>query len=364
MKISATNAVKAFKCLQAECPDTCCKGWSMQLDDITFEKYKVAGLEEAVSYDGQVRVMRRDPKTDFCVKFEGGICSIHKNKGPEYLGDACNFYPRVTRNLGDETVMTLTPSCPEALRLMLIEAGENYSSIDAERLPSTLKDWLDEGISPEDAVKIHNRFLAECGSDAPANKVVARIWAASGSLAYIDQKDWAGAVDFMFRMADGKIPLPEKSVMDEYNILQIFLGLLHATGKARSERLAVVLDAIAVHLNVDIDFGALVIMPKGEPQKNADPQDEILKRYIATQISFSTYPFAGIGEDIQEKAKVLLFKFSLVRLALKAWDGDVIDCIQPLSRIVDHIADSQLMLRLMSSFGWDSESRLMGLLEE
>ena len=364
MRISSTSAVNSFKCLQSDCPDTCCKGWSMQLDDFTFEKYKGTSLEAAVSYDGTVRVMKRDPKTDYCVKFEGSVCSVHKEKGVEYLGDACNFYPRVTRNLGAETIMTLTPSCPEALRLMLEDGAEDYFGTEAERLPATLKDWLEDGISVGDGMKMHQRFLAECKADASAAKIMARIYSASNSLEYLDKKDWADATDFMLRMADGKMLPPEPQMMDEYNVLQVFLGVMHATGKGRSVRLDAVLDAIAIYLNIDIDYATLLINPKGAKKKTATGHDAVLKKYIAAQISFSTYPFAGIGADIKEKAKILAFKFALARLALDAWSGNAVDCLQPISRIIDHIADGALMLQLMNGFGWKSEGRVMGLIQK
>ena len=203
-----TKAVKSFKCLQDACSDTCCKGWSMQLDDATFAKYEANNLQNAVAFDGDVRVMKRDPKTDFCVKFQDGICSIHKNLGSEFLGDACNFYPRVTRKLGDEAIMTLTPSCPEALRLMLEEGADIYEESELERLPANLKNWADEKISAGDALKIHQRFLAECKEQISPEKLVSRVFSVASSLNYIEKQDWADATNFMFKMADGKLPTP------------------------------------------------------------------------------------------------------------------------------------------------------------
>src|SRR5579871_6894344 len=90
-----------FSCLGADCEDTCCKGWGMQLDNATYERYRARSPEllEAVSGEEGQRIMRRDPKTDFCVKFDGGLCGIQKQHGENFLGDACYFYPRVTRRL-------------------------------------------------------------------------------------------------------------------------------------------------------------------------------------------------------------------------------------------------------------------------
>lgn len=362
MKISLTKAAQNFKCLQADCPDTCCKGWSMQLDDATFEKYKGSGLENAVDHDGDIRVMKRDKATDFCVKFENGICAIHRDKGESYLGDACNFYPRVTRKLGEATLVTLTPSCPEAARLMLENGSAELTNTDAERLPSIMKDWLPSGVNEADAPAIHGRFLEECRADASSAHILARIYSVSSSLQYLDRKDWAGATNLMFRMADAKLLPPEPAALDEMHLFQVFLGILHATGKARGERLMRVLDSIAEYLGIEVDYTTLVVKPVKQPQQHK-AHDEILKNYLALQLSFTTYPFAGLGEGLFEKAKILIFKFCLTRLALEACgDMDVVDTIQPLARIVDHLGDARLMLNLMDSFGWNTEPRLLGLI--
>src|SRR5579885_2432723 len=92
--------LSAFRCLGAECPDTCCQGWNMQLDAAMRARYasEAPELLEAVADDGAGGfIMKRDPQTDFCVKFENGLCGIQQKYGTAFLGDACHFYPRSTR---------------------------------------------------------------------------------------------------------------------------------------------------------------------------------------------------------------------------------------------------------------------------
>jgi hypothetical protein len=361
MKITTTTAVKEFKCLQADCPDTCCKGWSMQLDDLSFEKYKKNGLEDAVAYDGEIRVMKRNPATDYCVKFEGGICGIHKDFGAEMLGDACNLYPRITRQLGAESVMTMTPSCPEALRLML-ENNEPVQ-IEPQRLPQNLKNWLDPEISNENAHKIQQRFLDETKAEASSAAVMGRIYSVCRSMGYINKAEWADAINFMFKTADGKLPPAQKSEMNNLNIFQVFIGILHATGKKPNERLMAVINAMSAKLGIEVDFQTLLLIPVANPNlaESSPIIEAILKKYLAAQISFSSFPFAGIGADPLEKAKILIFKYCLARLALLSFDGSEIDAIQPLSRIVDHLGNAELTLTLMNNF-WSKEANLVGLI--
>src|ERR1043165_3275808 len=108
-----TNAVARFSCLGADCPDTCCGGWGMQLTQETLEKYKQEAPElvDAVTSGEAELIMRRDPVTDTCVKFEQGWCSIHRDYGDAFLGDACHFFPRITRALGATILTTATLSC-------------------------------------------------------------------------------------------------------------------------------------------------------------------------------------------------------------------------------------------------------------
>ena len=76
----------------------------MQMDAVTLERYREKAPELLAAVESEPdgsHIMRKDPATGFCVKLEGGLCGIHKTHGETFLGDACYFYPRVTRALGD-----------------------------------------------------------------------------------------------------------------------------------------------------------------------------------------------------------------------------------------------------------------------
>jgi len=87
-------ALATFSCLGDKCEDTCCKGWSMQLDEATLERYKQKAPEllDAVEPAEETPwIMRKDKQTSYCVKYEGGLCGIHKKYGDDFLGDACQI---------------------------------------------------------------------------------------------------------------------------------------------------------------------------------------------------------------------------------------------------------------------------------
>lgn len=381
MKYTATNAVSEFNCLQADCPDTCCKGWSMQLDDTTFAKYEGTALEDAVAYDGQdkeFRVMKRDAETDYCIKFTDGKCGIHSEHGDELLGDACNFYPRVTRKFGDEVAMTATLSCPEITRLMLF-TDEPVKDIASEtnRFPESLKDYLPEGVDSDAVQKTHAAFLAACDEDASASKIVARIYSASQSLKYIPQAEWGNAAGFMLRMADGKLPEAGCDKSDYYRILQIFVALVYATKKKLQPRLLETVAEIQKAIGVEVDWQTLELEATDAGaldwsitkwKKQESKFNPILKKFVQSQISFNHFPYAGLAEGIEDKAKLLIIRFTITRLALMGLDEnaseeEIIRSIQSISRVMDHLGDPTLMLNLFEQSCWDNDAKICGLIE-
>src|SRR5579884_4117909 len=193
--ILRTQSVSRFTCLGDRCEDTCCQNWSMQVDDATLALYRKEApelLDVVEPSPDAPAIMRKNPNTGFCVRLEGGLCGIHKQYGAKFLGDACYFYPRVTRRLGEQVVQTATLSCPEIARLTLLQDhGCELVPADAERLPHSLKNYLPEGESAEDALAIHRAFVQAAGDPSvSAVQALLRMNSASRSLERIDRKSW------------------------------------------------------------------------------------------------------------------------------------------------------------------------------
>jgi len=333
----------------------------------------------AVAYDNQIRVMKRDPETDYCVKFTDGICAIHKEQGAPLLGDACNFYPRITRSLGLDTIMTATLSCPEIARLSLFDetrhpersegsfAGaqdDGWVEIETERLPSSLNNYQDPELSSEDCLKIHNIFLNACAVPDESELILSRIYSVASSLSRIAKKDWPDAAGFFLKTADGRLAQSISDPADKYKILQIFAAVFHATRKKMNPRLLESLEHLQTTIGAKIDWQTLELtLSEAEPEPT-ESRDDILKNYIAAQLSFTTFPFAGLGQNPIEKAKLLAFKFALAKLLIANLtdEAQIIQAIQSAARIIDHIASPDLIFNLMDQFGWTTEARILGLL--
>ncbi len=385
-----TRTVSQFSCLGDKCEDTCCKGWSMQVDDATLARYRAEKPEllAAVEPDEGAAswIMRKDEQSGYCVKLEGGLCGIHKDYGEKFLGDACHFYPRVTRSLGDTTVMTATPSCPEIVRLML--AGEDMLALepgDATRLPQTLKNYLPEDMSSDDALAAHRAFVNACADQSVTpERILLRAASASRSLELIAKKSWGQAAAFYIPNADARIPAAESNQADPFNLLHALSGLIVASRKKMPPRLlqtvgdmeralAVKLDweQVLIHTD-DTSVAAYARLKKNWEQVRAQ-YDEPLRRYLAMQFSLALFPFAGLGANLSERITIIGVRLATVRLALMCscaieeispQSDTVVRVIQSLSRFMDHLGNPGFSLQIYAETGWTRESRLCGLLDD
>ena len=130
-----------FKCIGGECSDSCCIGWNIDIDKITFRKYfKVQDQEMKKMFQKNVQNNERCSSEDVdygIVKLkkdkrcpfldEKNYCVIHSNLGEDYLSNVCTCFPRVTNKVDETYEMSLDVACPEAARLILLrEEGINF----------------------------------------------------------------------------------------------------------------------------------------------------------------------------------------------------------------------------------------------
>ncbi len=125
-----------FICTGALCPDTCCQGWEIVIDEATCERY-------AKMPDGEVRdllsraiVHRQEEQADgssaeiACIRMgkgqrclflrNDGWCLIQRKTTETNLSETCRTYPRVIYCWNESYAeRALCVSCPEAARLIL-----------------------------------------------------------------------------------------------------------------------------------------------------------------------------------------------------------------------------------------------------
>jgi lysine-N-methylase len=133
---------KEFKCIGGKCEDSCCVGWDVDIDKITFKQYyKVQDIEMRRMF--QKNVHNNDhclsPDVDYGkVKLKKGkkcpfldeesLCVIYSKIGEEYLSNVCTSFPRITNKVDGYYETSLDVACPEAARILLLkEEGIEFS---------------------------------------------------------------------------------------------------------------------------------------------------------------------------------------------------------------------------------------------
>lgn len=141
-----------FRCIGASCEDTCCAGWAVHLDRMTYERYqRLTGSKSAEI--ARSAVARMPNATDACFAEirlspqlvcpflieqdgpQGGLCTIQLEHGESYLSETCRIYPRKLVRVEGTTETSLRLSCPEAARQLLLGPPiVTAKYIQAERL--------------------------------------------------------------------------------------------------------------------------------------------------------------------------------------------------------------------------------------
>lgn len=124
MKIYRISFFDNFRCLSKNCPDTCCKGWIIPLDDDALSLYhSQSGLL-------LLRLLLTERKSDGIVCFNKNsrtcphltadkLCYLQKKHGEEFLCTACREYPRLYSNYKYFAKECLDLSCPVSARLFI-----------------------------------------------------------------------------------------------------------------------------------------------------------------------------------------------------------------------------------------------------
>lgn len=116
---------KDFACRGGGCPETCCRGWHIYVDEKTYARYqKAKGLKgvrlklSTFKMDGKYPMMRKlFYRCTFHTKER--LCAFQKNGTPELMPKVCRYYPRRITEHGDLWEVTLELSCVEAAKRFL-----------------------------------------------------------------------------------------------------------------------------------------------------------------------------------------------------------------------------------------------------
>lgn len=142
MKNIYPSYFEKFKCIADKCPDSCCKGWDVVVDDETNEYYQSVGgkfgeklkkLTE-IDCDGDRIFVSQSGRCPFWNENE--LCDIYINLGESHLCKTCREFPRLTQDYAAFTEHLLSFACPEATRLILgtDNAYDDFKNYDLDFL--------------------------------------------------------------------------------------------------------------------------------------------------------------------------------------------------------------------------------------
>lgn len=111
-----------FKCLAADCPSTCCGGWTVNVDpgtrkQIRSEKGLKGMIMNAAFSKGKSSHIIMPLGN--CPFHKRGLCSFQASGKNDLMPNVCRVYPRKSTTIGMRTEITPELSCIEAARLFL-----------------------------------------------------------------------------------------------------------------------------------------------------------------------------------------------------------------------------------------------------
>ncbi|MBU5480132.1 flagellin lysine-N-methylase [Blautia sp. MSJ-19] len=122
MQITKPVFYKEFSCIAGACPDTCCAGWQIMIDDRSLKKYhRYKGvfrnrLHNDIDWKEQ-SFRQYDHRCAFLN--EENLCDMYSEAGQDMLCDTCRKYPRHIEEFEGLREYSLSLSCPEAARIFL-----------------------------------------------------------------------------------------------------------------------------------------------------------------------------------------------------------------------------------------------------
>lgn len=375
-----------FRCTGPACPDTCCKQFTVLADPATLKKYTqdAPQLLDFITERQGLNVLKFDEQTGCCPKMSEGSCTIHAEYGTEFLTDVCHLYPRITRKLGEDVVMSGTVSCPEIARLALYADGafEQVQST-TDRIPFNVKDYLPQGLNAAQAQALNANIIQLVEQSDSAELALSKLAFFIMRFGDTPVDEWGATLDAGWNVMGAMLPAAQRDARDPFFLLITLTTLLAAGKITPSPRLSEVLRMMETALNCHIDpTNASVDMQEDSMARAAElntlwqthyaaQMQPVLMRLVMAQLHACFYPFAGLGDTPQQRISWFIVHFATVKLGLMALcaatgeapteDGTV-HVVQTITRVLDHLGTLDYALPMYHEAGWLETPRLIGLL--
>lgn len=397
-RVYGVPALKNFACLADKCQDNCCHSWDMPVDGTTEIIYREMCTELADSMttnsSNQV-IMRREQDTGCCNKYEHGLCTIHAKYGSNLLSDSCHFYPSQLWQIGkDGHWQGGTLSCPAMAKLLLQQVNLLATEYKLDRMPHDVKTLEVGGIEFSKLVNLHFDLIGIISTSTElSSQSLSQLHSIILSLMNFPEDNWPELISIYRQHPYSQFVGADSSPDQELQLLVLLVHLIKHYNYKVNERLAKIIKPIASLFGAEINWieGTVSYKQCNLPEKSLNfmsdsTLDALLKRYIIASMVASFYPFAGQGDNASERSWWMTIKTALVRFAISAFlyqhfEGNIknfknwmklaseeelltllVDIVQPLSRILDHLPNLEIVQNFAYERNWHLESSVNGLL--
>ncbi|MDR1701348.1 MAG: flagellin lysine-N-methylase [Sporomusaceae bacterium] len=158
LKVLQPQYLKKFQCICGDCEEVCCNGWTVAIDQKTYELYEnfpdpnirqelqkcFIRNEKAADTNSYAKLKMREDNGNCPFLNTEKMCSIQRDYGKKYLSPICTMYPRVYNIANNLLEKSLIVSCPEAARAVLLNPKlmEFEMAAEAESIPKLFSCYL------------------------------------------------------------------------------------------------------------------------------------------------------------------------------------------------------------------------------
>lgn len=138
-----------FRCIADKCPDTCCAGWEIVIDEKTMNKYKTMNGASGEYIRKNVNMKEQVYKRcgNRCAFLNGNnLCDLYINAGEDKLCKTCDRYPRHFEEYGDLVEAALSISCPVAAEMIIDREGADRFLVNKNNKKSPHSGEVDEAL--------------------------------------------------------------------------------------------------------------------------------------------------------------------------------------------------------------------------
>ena len=150
MEYTYPSYYRNFSCTADKCPDTCCAGWGIAIDNSSLKKYKKAvktlgsfGNRLYNSVDWKDASFYQHDKRCIFLN-EQNLCDMVLEAGEDYLCKTCRRYPRHYEEFENLREVLLSLSCPEVAKILFeLQEKVTYKTVEQERSQTEEYEFFD-----------------------------------------------------------------------------------------------------------------------------------------------------------------------------------------------------------------------------